>query len=125
MNSSLQFNEQSSSDIQPEKMDRDIDRHEGTPLRETYVKGMMAAEGTLDAKNKDRVLENLIKTIFDDILTSNHKNIKSNDNILKLNLNVIENAIKNTKLSNFIFDVERICSIIEGYAEIIKQKTSK
>lgn len=125
MNSSLQFNEQSSSDIQPEKMERNIDRHEGTTLRETYVKGMMAAEGTLDAKNKDRVLENLIKTVFDDILTSNHKNIKSNDNILKLNLNVIENAIKNTKLSNFVFDVERICSIIEGYAEIIKQKTSK
>ena len=71
------------------------------------------------------MLENLIKTVFDDILTSNHKNIKSNDNILKLNLNVIENAIKNTKLSNFVFDVERICSIIEGYAEIIKQKTSK
>ena len=125
MNNSLEFNEQSTPTVKPEKMVRDIDRHEGTTLREPYVKGTMAAESTLDAKNKDRVLENLIKTVFDDILTSNHKNIKSNDNILKLNLNVIENAIKNTKLSKFVFDVQRICAIIEGYAEIIKQKTSK
>ena len=70
-------------------------------------------------------MENLIKVIFDDILSENSDRIKSNHNILKLNLQVIENAIKNTKLSNFIFNHERIASIIEGYAKVIEQKSIK
>ena len=85
----------------------------------------MSAEATLDVKNKEKLLENFIKCIFDDILIQNKDKIRTNDNILKLNLGVIENAIKNTKLSNFNFDVGRIGAIIEGYAKVIESKTSK
>jgi len=37
---------------------------------------------------------------------------------------VIESALKNTKLSNFTFDVKRIASIIEGYGKFIEQKNN-
>ena len=123
-NNNLTFNEQSSSTVQPEPPTKDTDRYNGTLLRDSYVKGKMAATSTLDVKNKDRILENLIKVVFDDILDQNSGKIESNRNILKLNLQVIENAIKNTKLSNFVFDAERIAAIIEGYAKVIEQKNS-
>lgn len=124
-NQSLTFNEKSGSSILPVPPVKNTDRYHGTLLKESYDKGKIAATGTLDAKNKDRILENLIKVIFDDILTENSNKIKSNHNILKLNLQVIENAIKNTKLSNFNFDHERIASIIEGYAKVIEQKSTE
>ena len=72
----------------------------------------MAAKATLDEKNKEKILENLIKVVLDDVLEQNSNNISSNSNILKLNMQVIESALKNTKLSNFNFDVKRIASII-------------
>jgi hypothetical protein len=121
-NEKLEYNEQPNKMIQPVKIEDEKERYEGTPYSDSYTKGIMAARATLDAKNKDKLLENLIRTIFDDILEQNSKNIKSNHNILKLNIQVIENAIKNTKLSNFTFDAGRISSIIEGYATIIKEK---
>ena len=124
-NNSLNFNEHSSSVVQPEPPAKDTERYTGTLLRDSYVKGKMAATATLDVKNKDRILENLIKVVFDDILDQNSGKIGSNRNILKLNLQVIENAIKNTKLSNFVFDAERIAAIIEGYAKVIEQKNSE
>jgi|TARA_R100000781_G_C4072472_1_gene124940 hypothetical protein len=124
-NQTLSFNEHSGSSISPVAPVKSTERYHGTMLRESYEKGIIAATGTLDAKNKDRILENLIKVVFDDILSENSNKIKSNHNILKLNLQVIENAIKNTKLSNFNFDHERIASIIEGYAKVIEQKSTK
>tara|TARA_R110001583_G_scaffold42965_1_gene136582 strand:- start:39 stop:416 length:378 start_codon:yes stop_codon:yes gene_type:complete len=123
-NEKLEYNEQINTLIPPVKEEVTKERYEGTPYRTSYTRGIMAAKGTLDAKNKDKILENLIRTIFDDILEQNSKNIKSNHNILKLNIQVIENAIKNTKLSNFTFDAGRISSIIEGYATIIKEKNA-
>ena len=123
-NNSLDFNEHSSSVIQPETPTKDTERYTGTLLRESYVRGKMAATSTLDVKNKDRILENLIKVIFDDILDQNSGKIESNPNILKINLQDKEKSIKNTKLSNFVFDAERIAAIIEGYAKVIEQKNS-
>ncbi len=122
-NNDLKFNEQNGSVINPVPPGKPTGRYHDTLLRESYEKGILAATGTLDAKNKERIVENLIKVIFDDILSQNSDRIKSNHNILKLNLQVIENAIKNTKLSNFIFNPERIASIIEGYAKVIEQKS--
>jgi len=61
---------------------------------------------------------------MDDILEQNSKNISANSNILKLNMQVIENALKNTKLSNFNFDPKRVGSIIEGYGKFIEQKNN-
>ena len=84
----------------------------------------MAAKATLDEKNKDKILENLIKVVLDDVLEQNSNNISSNCNIIKLNMQVIESALKNTKLSNFTFDVKRIASIIEGYGKFIEQKNN-
>lgn len=124
-NNELKFNEQNSSVIKPVVPGKTTERYHGSLLRESYEKGILAAKGTLDAKNKEKIVENLIKVIFDDILSENSDRIKSNHNILKLNLQVIENAIKNTKLSNFIFNHERIASIIEGYAKVIEQKSIK
>jgi len=60
-NNSLDFNEHSSSVVQPEPPKKDIERYTGTLLRESYVRGKMAATSTLDVKNKDRILENLIR----------------------------------------------------------------
>ncbi len=124
-NNELKFNEQNGSVINPMPPVKSTERYHNSLLRESYEKGILAATGTLDAKNKERIVENLIKVIFDDILSENSDRIKSNHNILKLNLQVIENAIKNTKLSNFIFNHERIASIIEGYAKVIEQKSIK
>jgi hypothetical protein len=123
-NEKLEYNEQTNTLIPPVAVETTKERYEDTPYRNSYTRGIMAAKATLDAKNKDKILENLIRTIFDDILEQNSKNIKSNHNILKLNIQVIENAIKNTKLSNFTFDAGRISSIIEGYATIIKEKNA-
>jgi hypothetical protein len=125
MNDSLTFNEQDSRSVQPEKVEEKKEKYDDTPFKDAYIKGIMSAEATLDVKNKEKLLENFIKCIFDDILIQNKDKIRTNDNILKLNLGVIENAIKNTKLSNFNFDVGRIGAIIEGYAKVIESKTSK
>ncbi len=125
MNDSLTFNEQDSRSVQPEKVEEKKEKYDDTFLKDAYIKGIMSAEATLDVKNKEKLLENFIKCIFDDILIQNKDKIRTNDNILKLNLGVIENAIKNTKLSNFNFDVGRIGAIIEGYAKVIESKTSK
>ncbi len=116
------INEQDSPAIKPEGNIPSKERYYGTPYYHSYTKGMMAAEMTLDEKNKDKILENLIRVVLDDVLEENSKNISCNKNILKLNIQVIENAMKNTKLSNFNFDVKRIASIIEGYGKYIEQQ---
>ena len=116
------INEQESPAIKPEGNIPSKERYYGKPYSHAYTKGMMAAKMTLDEKNKDKILENLIRVVLDDVLEENSKNIACNKNILKLNIQVIENAMKNTKLSNFNFDVKRIASIIEGYGKYIEQQ---
>lgn len=120
----IEFNEQSNKAIAPEAEEKPKERYFNTPYYLSYQKGIMAAAATLDEKNKDKILENLIKVVLDDVLEQNSNNISSNSNIIKLNMQVIENALKNTKLSNFTFDVKRIASIIEGYGKFIEQKNN-
>lgn len=116
------INEQENNAIKPVGPVENKERYYGTPYFHAYTKGMMAAKMTLDEKNKDKVLDNLIRVILDDVLEENSKNIACNKNILKLNIQVIENALKNTRLSNFNFDSKRIASIIEGYGKYIEQQ---
>jgi uncharacterized Fe-S radical SAM superfamily protein PflX len=118
----IEFNDQPNRAIAPVVEEKPTERYYETPYYHSYQKGIMAAKATLDEKNKEKILENLIKVVLDDVLEQNSNNISSNSNILKLNMQVIESALKNTKLSNFNFDVKRIASIIEGYGKFIEQK---
>ena len=120
----IEFNEQPNKAIAPVAEEKPQERYFDTPYHMSYQKGIMAAKATLDEKNKDKILENLIKVVLDDVLEQNSNNISSNSNIIKLNMQVIESALKNTKLSNFNFDVKRIASIIEGYGKFIEQKNN-
>tara|TARA_B100000214_G_C23920442_1_gene605767 strand:+ start:337 stop:705 length:369 start_codon:yes stop_codon:yes gene_type:complete len=120
----IKFNESESKAIPPMGDIPSTERYHGTAFYDSYNKGMLAAKATLDEKNKEKILDNLIKVVLDDILEQNSKNISANSNILKLNMQVIENALKNTKLSNFNFDPKRVASIIEGYGKFIEQKNN-
>ena len=122
-NNSLEFNEQSKTQIQPVNDSKPIEKYFNTPYFDAYQKGVLTAKMTLDVKNKDRIVHNLISVIFDDILMQNKDNNTCAE-LAKIYQQIIHLALAALKSNNFKIDVPRITCIIEGYGKQIEQENN-
>jgi len=123
-NNEFKLNEQTSSAIPPVAEQINQDRYKGTLYYDSYHKGLMGALMTLDESNKDKILENLIYVVLNDVIEQNSSNPNVNTSVVKHVGDCIITLLKTLRLYNFTFDVKRIASIIEGYGKQIEQKNS-
>lgn len=123
-NNEFKLNEQPNTAILPEKEKINPDRYKGTLYYDSYHKGLTGALMTLDEFNREKILENLIHVILNDVIEQNSSNPNVNTGIVKHVGECIITLLKTLRLYNFTFDVKRIASIIEGYGKQIEQKNS-
>lgn len=121
-NNSMEINEQPSQSIPPEPEIKIKERYYGTEYHDSYHKGLTGALMTLDESNKDKILENLIIVVLNDVIEQNLNSNSVNTGVIKNIGDSIVTLLKTLRLYNFKFDVKRIASIIEGYGKQIEQK---
>lgn len=121
-NNSMEINEQPSQSIPPEPEIKIKERYYGTEYYDSYHKGLTGALMTLDESNKDKILENLIIVVLNDVIEQNLNSNSVNTGVIKNIGDSIVTLLKTLRLYNFKFDVKRIASIIEGYGKQIEQK---
>jgi ABC-type uncharacterized transport system fused permease/ATPase subunit len=120
----LPFNNIQTPVIQPVSEVKPIEKYHNTQYHDAYQKGILTAKMTLDVKNKHKIVENLIKIIFDDISEQSQKTTAVSIGSIKSYNQIIETVMILIKSHNFTFDVTRISCIIEGYGKYIEQQNN-
>lgn len=121
-NNTLEYNEHHQN-ITPGVNEQKLDRYENTIYYEPYTKGLMGGKMTLDQKNREKIIQNLIKIILDDIHSNNKSNLDGQFIVKSCQkfFDITFDLLKSEKIN---IDVKRIGAIIEGYGKYIEQKNN-